>query len=141
MRGDFPLRMETMPKLMLQIVCCRAHQEVICETVVQMSRWIWSLILVCALVMFAVVSCVSIFLWTKSGHMPALGWLLVISDVLVFWIGLGYVCFRLHEAREKARLRAEASGAASVGHLADVSGAGAAAAANDLSAGAAPLGS
>jgi len=90
--------------------------------------------------MFCAVSGVLLFSWIEQRHMPALGLLLLASDALVFWIGLGYVRFRMRESRESARERAAQSGAAEIGHLADVSGSGAATAANDLGAGTTPFG-
>lgn len=97
-----------------------------------MSRRISIAVLACALATFVAVSVYSIQLWIGQRHVPALGWLLLASDALVLWIGLGYVRFRLREARE-------AASAAGAGHLSDVRGASAAAAAHDLRSGATPL--
>jgi|GEM_PF-2906791 len=101
-----------------------------------MSRRISIAVLACALATFVAVSVYSVQLWIGQRHVPALGWLLLASDALVLWIGLGYVRFRLREAREAERKAASAAGA---GHLADMRGAGAAAATHDLGPGAAPL--
>ncbi len=103
-----------------------------------MSRLVSITALACALATFVAASVFSIQLWIGQRHVPALGWLLLVSDALVLWIGLGYVRFRLREAREAAR-QAAASGTADLGDLADVRGPGAAAAAHDLSSSATPL--
>ena len=105
-----------------------------------MSRTIWILILACALAVFCVASGVSIHSCIAQRHVSALGCVLMASDALLFWIGLGYLRFRLREARDEARAQAERSRAAGVGHLADVSGSGAATAANDLGPGTTPFG-
>ena len=104
-----------------------------------MSRKLSIALLACALATFAVASVFSIQTWLGQRYIPALGWLLIASDALVLWIGLGYVRFRLREAREAARNAAAASSAAETGHLPDMCGAGAAAAAHDLGSGATPL--
>lgn len=101
-----------------------------------MSRRISIAVLACALATFATVSVLSIKLWVEQRHVPALGWVLLASDALVLWIGLGYVRFRLREAREEER---NADSVAGAGHLADMRGAGAAAATHDLGSGATPV--
>ena len=106
-----------------------------------MFRKIWIFILASALVTFAAVSGVLVYSWVEHQHIPGLGWLLLVSDALVFVTGVGYLRFRMREAQAEVRQRVAAlSAAEGLGHLANVSGPGAAAAANDLGAGAAPFG-
>lgn len=103
-----------------------------------MSRRIWIAVFSCALLSFAGVSAFFVASWTEHRHVPALGWLLLVSDALVFWIGLGYVRFRVREARHAAQAAAS-SLAHGTGNLENVSRTSAAAAAHDLSASPAPL--
>lgn len=103
-----------------------------------MKRTLWIVTFACALIVFACASAFSVASWIEHRHIPALGWILLASDSLVCWIALGYLRFRLHDAHSEAA--AQTLGAREgLGNLADMSGAGAAAAAHDLHASAAPL--
>jgi len=103
-----------------------------------MSRRIWIAVFSCALLSFAGVSAFFVALWAEHRHVPALGWLLLVSDALVFWIGLGYLRFRVREAHHEAPTTAS-SAVQGPGNLENVSRTSAATAAHDLSASPTPL--
>lgn len=102
-----------------------------------MTRRIWIVALASLLAAFVGASGYLFSEWIQLHRWPTLGWMLVASDALLLWIALGYLRFRLHEARQQAASTRDS--AESLGNLADVSRAGAAAAAHDLGTSPAPF--